>query len=282
MRIAIAGYKGFIGGNMKEYFSSNELVLLRRDEVYGRTEDLAKKLEKVDVVLNFAGYPVLKRWSGKNRKRIEDSRILFTKKLVYAINTMEQPPGQFVCASAIGIYSYGECHDEKSQKYGSGFLASVVQRWESSLKDLKPGVVVSIIRIGLVTGNDGGAFPRLKKLTKWGLGAILGSGKQFYSFVHIEDLMRGVDFIISHQLEGVFNLTTSNPVTNETFTGKLATMMHRPLIFWIPGFVMRLVYGESAQILIQGHKVLPVALKEKGFTFTFENIEEVYRDLLRE
>lgn len=282
MRIGIAGYRGFIGEAVIKHFGDAEIVLIDRKEVYRMDDSLISRLEDVDVVMNFAGSPVLKRWNRKNRRTIEKSRVTFTNCLVDIVNALDEKPYMFINTSATGLYEYGNDHDEIHFTEGKDYLSKLVREWEGAMDHIDPSVEVAIVRLGLVCGNNGGALPTLKRLTKIGLGSVIGSGKQIYSFIHIEDVCRAIRYIVKERKKGIFNLTTAEPVTNRKFVKELGNCMNRPVLLRIPAFIFRVMYGEAADILIKGHTVIPRRLMEEEFTFRFKNIEQVFRDLMSE
>lgn len=282
MKIGIAGYRGFIGKAVIKQFGDAEFILIDRQEVYRMDDTLISRLEGVDMIMNFAGSPVLKRWNRKNRRNIETSRVTFTKCLIELVNALNNKPEMFINTSAIGLYEYGTLHDELHFTEGNGYLPKLVRDWEGALEYMDHSVDRIVVRLGLVCGNSGGALPTLKRMTKIGLGAVIGSGKQVYSFIHIEDVCRAIRYIVKERKKGIFNLTAPEPVTNKKFVRELGKSMNRPVLFRIPAFIFRMLYGEAADILIKGHTVIPRRLLNEGFNFTFKNIEKVFRDLMSE
>ena len=280
MRIAIAGGSGFIGSKILEEFKGHEFTLLKRPELYGNPEVLAESLKGADVVMNFAGYPVSSRWTTNNRKRIMESRVVVTRNLVTAINSLDVKPKQFISASAIGLYAPGQSHDEGSTSFDPGFLGEVVLAWEAALEGLDASVQLLIPRIGVVMGNDGGAYPRLKTIFKWGIGGRLGSGKQAYSFIHIADVVRGIRYAMEHHITGPLNMTAPNPVSNREFTRALGKALRRPSIIPVPAFAMRIIMGKTATIVLEGAAVFPKRLQDEGYKFTFATIESTLANLV--
>src|SRR6056297_436960 len=282
MKIGIAGYRGFIGDAVIKHFADAEFILIDRQEVYRRDDTLINRLEDVDVIMNFAGSPVLKRWSKRNRRNIEASRIKFTHCLIEIVNALKKKPHLFINASAIGVYEYGNYHDELHFTEGNGYLPKLVRNWEGALEHIDGSGELVIVRLGLGCGNSGGALPTLTRITKTGLGDVIGSAKQVYSFIHIEDVCGAIRYIVKERKNGIFNLTAPEPVTNKKFVKELGKSMNRQVLFRIPAFIFRMIYGEAADILIKGHTVTPRRLMEEGFTFRFKKIEQVFRDLMRE
>jgi uncharacterized protein (TIGR01777 family) len=187
-----------------------------------------------------------------------------------------------VSASAIGIYDSLHRHDEHSTAFDSNFLSEVCRQWESAIQpliDLR--VRTCIIRIGMVLGNDGGILQKLTPLFKVGLGGRIGSGKQGFSFIHIRDLCRSVEFLTGNSAcSGICNLTAPGYVTNAEFTKSLASACHRPALFTVPGLALKLLYGEAAVALLKGQFVYPGHLLEHGFVFLYPDIDSAIRSLV--
>ncbi|MEX0988429.1 MAG: TIGR01777 family oxidoreductase [Bacteroidales bacterium] len=280
MIIALAGYTGFIGSHIKDYFSEEEFILLEREDLAGQTDKLADKIKGADVVINSVGYPVSKRWNRKNRNLMHQSRIDVTQKLVQAINILKNKPDYYVHMSAIGIYAYDKEHSEIVYTYGDDFLAGVVREWEDTVDDLHPITRVIKVRSGMVLGRNGGVFVRLKRIFKLGLGGVIGSGKQVYSFIHMEDLLAALKFLMDKNEEGVFNFTAPNPVTNKQFTKALAASLNRPAIFRVPAILLRLWMGKGAVIATRGQTVYPKKLLDAGYKFTFATIDKALVNLV--
>ncbi len=282
MVIALSGHRGFIGSHIKKAFGEDRLILLNREDIYGNTEELAAKIQGAQIVMNFAGYTVSKRWTKKNRARIYTSRIGVTENIVRAINKLKNPPAFFINASAIGIYGQNEVHNELEYSFSDDFLAGVIKRWEQSAAYVKEPVKLVTVRLGLVLGRDGGAMPRLFRLFRYGLGGVIGSGKQIYSFINIDDVIYALQFIIKNNGSGVYNFTAPFPVSNEVFTKTIASKMKRPAIFRIPGILVRFVLGKASIIVVGGQTVYPMRLLEEGYSFTFATIQESITNLIEE
>ncbi len=280
MRIAIAGYNGFIGSSIVSGGSNNEFIFLSRELLYGDNEVLANSLENTDAVLNFAGYPIAKRWTGKRKKLIWESRITITQNIVKAIEHCKIKPGVFINSSAIGIYKYDTINTEEDYFFGESTLAGLVSAWENEAEKVHPEVKLKIIRLGLVLGRKGGALPFLLRLFNLGLGGKIGSGKQVYSFIHIQDVVQAVYFLLDNKEEGIFNLTAPEPVTNKVFTETLARQMKRPAFFAVPSFVLNLMLGNAAELITRGQTVLPQKLLNAGYKFTFATINEAIENIL--
>jgi uncharacterized protein len=282
MIIALSGHNGFIGSHIKKAFKDDTFILLDRDDLYGEPELLAHKIKGARIVINFAGYPVSGRWTKRKKVKIFNSRINVTSNLVQAINMLEDPPEYFISSSAIGIYSQNETHTEIKNSFSEDFLAEVVKKWEDSADIENESVRVIKIRLGLVMGNEGGAMPRLFRLFRIGLGGVIGSGKQVYSFIHIDDVIGGIQFVLANKSSGVYNFTAPHPVTNREFTIAIAKKMKMPALIWVPEIILRFIMGEASLIVTGGQTVYPKRLLDEGYNFTFATIDEVIENLLKE
>jgi len=279
MVIALAGYNGFIGSHIRKRLDAHDFILLSRKDLYGSASALAQKISGSDVLINTAGFSISSRWTKRNRKKIHSSRIDVTHQLVRAISLAEQQPAVFMTASAIGIYRNQAEHTEDSRAYADDFLAKVVRDWEAEAENVTDDVRVVKMRFGMVLGADGGALPKLFRLFKWGLGGVIASGKQVYSFIHIEDVTGAIAHILDQKGEGVYNFTAPFPVTNKTFTRTIAKKLHRPALLPIPGFLMHIVMGKAAIVVTKGQTVYPKKLLDEGYKFTFASIDEAIENL---
>ncbi len=280
MKIAIAGYRGFIGASYMEHRSDLEFVPISRSLLYGDISLLKEALTGCEVVLNLAGSPIAKRWTRKRKKEIKESRNGVNSKLVKAVNLLENKPGLFISASAIGIYTSSGVQTESDFELDGNFLASVVKGWEAPLKELDKEVNCAIVRIGIVLGKEGGALTPLLKMARLGILTIMGSGQQFFSFIHLNDLHRGIDFILTAKLPGIFNLTSPFPVDNATFTKTLAEVTGSRWILRIPSLFIKIGLGEAHILMTAGPNVLPARLTGEGFRFDFPTAGEALRNLV--
>lgn len=271
MRVAISGASGFVATHLKERFQDFVVI--------GRADDekiILEKLHGVDVVFNLAGAPIIKRWSEKYKKVLLSSRIDTTKKLVNGINQSDIK--QFISTSAIGAYPDNAPYDESFLGYGEDFLASLTHKWEDEAK--KCNKPTTIVRFGVILGADGGALAQMLTPFKLALGGTIGDGKMMMSWIDIEDLLNIYSFLVEHNLEGTFNATAPNPVTNYTFTKALGATLHRPTILPLPEFVLRAIFGEGSSVLTGSKEVYPKALESAGFVFKYPTIEESLKHIL--
>lgn len=271
MKIALTGASGFVGAALQRNFD-NCVVIGRGDDEAA----IAIKLENVDVVINLAGAPIIKRWSDPYKKVLMQSRIDTTRKLVKAVN--QSGVKQFISTSAIGIYPDDIRCDELTTEIADDFLGALAREWEvEALACHKP---TTILRFGVILGAEGGALAQMLTPFRLGVGGIIGNGKMMTSWIDIADLMKIYRFVIEQRLSGIFNAVSPNPVSNYTFTKTLGKMLHRPTLLPIPGFVLRIMYGEAASVLTGSKEVYPKALTEAGFHFDYPDIERSLRHLL--
>lgn len=279
---AISGGNGFIGRHLTTYLTEKgfEVLNISRDALSKPDSDLDERLRGVSVVIHLSGAPVVGRWTASYQQTIYNSRILTTRRLVDAMEIMEQKPRVFICASAVGIYPESGIHTEDETRIDTGFLGEVVRDWEQEAMRAASFVRTMTFRFGMVLGRDGGALKTMELPFRAGLGGRIGSGKQMMSWIHIDDLCRAVDHLMSkNNLFGPVNLTTPHPVSNAMFTTMLARELRRPALFPIPAFALRLLYGEGATVLTRGQAVLPKKLQQSGFQFRHPHLEEALKEL---
>ncbi len=270
MKIAMSGASGFVANALKKRFP-DVVVIERNDDV----KDIIQKLEGVDAVFNLAGAPIAARWDEAYKKVLWSSRIETTKKIVAAINQSEVK--HLISTSAVGIYPSGVPCDESSEKLGEDFLAHLAIAWEGEAR--KCTKKTTILRFGVVLGN-GGALEKMLPSFKMGLGGIIGNGAMVLSWIDIDDLVDIYAFVLEKELEGVYNATSPQPLTNFRFTKMLGKVLHRPTFLPVPAFVIKMLFGEGATVLLDSKEAYPKALLEKGFTFTYGDLERSLRKIL--
>lgn len=297
MKILITGGTGFIGRRLVAHLKvQHEVVVLTRQgsrayDLLGHDIKLLDNLDRlddlndVDAVINLAGEPIAAgRWSEQRKQLLCDSRWLLTEQLVDLIKLSSTPPKVLINASAIGWYGrQGETPlDEECKTPHDEFTHQLCQQWETLAQEARSAHTrVCIVRIGLVLGADGGALPKMLPPYQLGLGGPMGSGQQIMSWIHIQDLVRAMLFLLEHdEYDGIFNGTAPHPVSNREFSQTLATTLHRPHIFFVPALALRLLMGEAADLLLTGQKVLPARLQEAGFHFTFPELPQALTNLL--
>lgn len=273
-KIGIIGSRGLIGSVLKEQLNKFEVIGIPGRSLYRSPDIIAKYLENLDVIINLAGSSINGRWTKKRKERIFLSRVSLTENLINAIALLKRKPFRLINASAIGIYSDSLISDEEIFDYADNPLAQLVKDWEEKaniVKDLS--VRLTIIRTGIVLSGKGGAYKLLRRIIKVGLGCIMGSGKQGYSFILIDDLTRAIEFIIINEIDGIVNLVSPEPVDNEIFIKAIAKKLNRPAIFRIPGFVIKALFSEGSIFLLKGQKVLPGVLLKNNFRFIGNNLK---------
>lgn len=286
MHILMCGNTGFVGKHLAYAFMDEGWTvtpLTRSDFLLGE-EEFRAKFSEVDGVVNLAGAPVMARWTDEYKKVLFESRVGVTARIVGAMGTLERKPRVFVTTSAIGIYSDTGTHTEESSSFSDGFLGKLAVEWErAGMGAAALDVRTVVFRLGVVLGAKGGALEKMLIPFKLGLGGTLGNGKQAFSWVHINDIQRAyVAALKDETFAGLYNLTAPVPTTNEGLTKALGRALRRPAVLRIPGFVLRAQYGEAAEILLRGQRVLPKRLLDAGFAFRFENVEDALADLLNE
>jgi len=243
------------------------------------TED---SLSGFDVVVHLAGEPVAQRWDDDVKRKIRDSRVLGTHRLVSAISKLKHRPKALICSSATGYYgSRGDELLDENSGPGTGFLAQACIGWEKWADAAVPlGLRVAKIRTGIVLGKDGGALAKMLPAFRLFAGGELGSGKQWMPWIHVDDLVAMFLFAIEGSAAGALNGTAPNPVTNKEFTAKLGKVLRRPTFFRIPEFALQGLYGEMAEVLLTGQRVIPVAAQSLGFQWKYPGLEEALHNLL--
>jgi uncharacterized protein (TIGR01777 family) len=279
MKITILGASGFVGRHL------NAALIARGDSVATASlrdpEKAAAACAGADAVVNLAGEPVAQRWTPDTKRKIRESRVDAPAALIAALEKLETKPKAYVSASAIGYYGRSETATfDESSAPGGDFLADVCVAWEATAdRAAVLGMRVAKVRTGLALGTDGGALPKLLPLFKLGGGGIVATGRQWYSWVHIDDLV-GIYLHAIDGAEGVLNGVAPNPVTNADFTSALGVAVHRFTIFPAPAFAVRLVLGEAALIVTEGQRVLPKRTLDTGYAFAYPQIDGAFKALL--
>lgn len=272
MRLAITGASGFVGQELQRHFLDSVVIERQDDE-----QTIIEKLKGVDVVINLAGAPIIKRWSDPYKEVLLKSRIETTQRLVQAVDQSDVK--HFISTSAIGIYPDGKACDEQCEEIADDFLGSLALEWEAEAQMCsKP---TTILRFGVILGKEGGALAQMLTPFRMGVGGVIGNGKMMTSWLDISDLMRIYGFIIDNKLTGIFNAVSPEPVSNRTFTKALGRALLRPTLFPIPEVALRLMYGEAASVLTGSKEIYPKALLDAGFTFEHPEIKGALRHILR-
>lgn len=299
MRIVIAGGTGFLGHALGETLAQegHDVVVLTRHArptsaariravewtPDGSAGQWAVAINGAEAVVNLAGESIAgKRWSDAQKQRIRDSRVLATRSLVQAIEQAASPPPVFVSGSATGYYGpLGNETAAEDHPAGTDFLARVCIEWEKEAARAAPRVRVVMIRTGLVLARDGGALPKMLPPFWFGAGGPVGSGRQYWSWIHRQDWIDLVRFAIqTPSAEGPLNATAPHPATNAEFARALGRAMKRPALIPTPGFALRILLGEMADaLLLSGQRVVPAKAERLGFAFKFAKLDEALRSL---
>ncbi|MCG2756890.1 MAG: TIGR01777 family oxidoreductase [Desulfobacteraceae bacterium] len=283
MQIALTGATGFVGSHLANVFLEKDwkVTPILRDDLALSSKDLAKKINGSEVIANLAGANIVKRWTEEYKKELYNSRIDTTIKLVEAMGQMSRKPQIFISTSAVGIYDDKGRYSESDYNFADNYLASVVKDWEeAAFRARKINIRTVIFRFGVVLGK-GGLLAKMLPSFKLGMGGTIGNGRQSFSWVHIEDLIRAYIFAVEHEdLEGIYNLVSPNAVTNKVLTKTLAKILHRPAFLPIPIWLLWLIFGEGAAAISSGQNIIPERLLNAGFRFKFETIEHALRDVV--
>lgn len=305
MRIVVAGGTGFIGRRLCERLATggHTVTVLSRDPVAararltgavtivpwqglgGRDEELARALAQADAVINLAGAPIAeRRWTPAVKDTLCRSREGTTSAIVTALGELNRRPELLINASAVGYYGPRGAEElTEDSPSGNGFLASLCRAWEGAARAAERwGVRVVIPRIGMVLGRGGGALARMLPVFRLGLGGPLGRGTQWVSWIHLEDLIELVMFLMTSDVRGPVNATAPHPVTNAEFARTLGRTLGRPASLPTPKFMMTLLFGEMAEeLLLTGQRAIPRRAQSLGFRFRFPFLSEALDDLLR-
>lgn len=300
MRILIAGATGLVGQELVtlchqndvsvNYLSTRKSKLSTANNYKGffwnpeSGEIDITCFKDVEVIINLAGASISKRWTDSYKKEILNSRLDTANCLLNSIQKHNITIKHYISASAIGIYpnSLTNYYEEDFEEASDSFLGEVVEQWELAAKKFETiGVSVSLIRIGLVLSDKGGALPEIMKPVKLFAGAAFGSGKQWQSWIHISDLAHIFMFVVERQLEGTFNAVAPNAVSNSELTKAVAFILNKPLILPnIPKFAMQLVLGEMHILLFESQRVSSRKIEEEGFDFQFPNLKPALQDII--
>lgn len=235
-----------------------------------------------DAVVNLAGESLFaKRWSKKQKKILGESRWDATRTLAAGINSSQKPPKVFISGSAVGWYGSRDnaILDEKSG-YIDGFLHRICKQWEKEAYAADNSTRLCIIRTGVVLSESGGMLSALKPMFKLGLGAVIGSGDQYISWIHIDDAVSAITYLLNNDsASGIYNMCSPEPVTNREFSRELAVSLGRPCFLRIPAFFMKFLLGERALLATEGQRVLPGKLENAGFNFKYRDIRSCLKQI---
>lgn len=299
-KLVITGANGFLGQALIRFFAPRfkTVVAISRKSFPCTCSNVTQHiwdarnigawtigLEDADVLINLAGKNVNCRYTEENRKEILRSRIESTALLARAIDQCASPPKAWLNASSATIYnaSFETDRDEDSSELGDDFSMSVCRQWEETFFNSGAKNIRKVaLRTSIVLGNDGGAFPVLKRLVNFGLGGAQGDGKQFCSWIHETDFCRAVEFIINSTGDGIYNVTSPLPIPNRRFMETLAGVMDRPLQLPSPKALLEfgaIFIGTETELVLKSRKVIPKRLVDEGFSFEFPNVKDAFIDL---
>jgi hypothetical protein len=294
MRIGVTGATGFIGsriidlvaqqGHSVTCFTRNPRCLIQHcADTRSFSLDTKVNIDGCDALIHLAGEPVVGLWTKEKRRRILESRVLGTRHLVDAIMACANPPGVLVSSSAIGFYGEtGETAVDEDTAAGTGFLAEVSKAWESeAMRACEKNVRVVLLRTSIVVGRNGGALRPMLPVFRAGLGGRLGSGRQWMSWIHIDDEAALALFAVEHDsIAGPLNAVAPEPCRNAAFTDTLARVLHRPAFFHVPAFVLRTTLGDFSHELLASKRVLPKRALAAGFQHRFSTVDTALASLL--
>lgn len=295
MNLFITGATGLIGQHFIERYPQYRYTILSRSkkkasEIFGNKVDAVSTLEELqnlnefDAVINLAGEPIIgQRWTQEKKAVIEQSRWNTTKQLVNLIKASSTPPDVFLSGSAIGVYgdTGDELVDESANADPLDFPSKLCLNWEKIALEAEMDTRVILQRTGIVLSDQGGALAKMLLPFKLNLGGKLGSGEQYMSWIHIADITDAMNFVLQHQeCRGPVNMVTPNNLTNLEFSKTLADVLRRRALLPVPERMLKLAFGEAAQILLDSQRVAPSILESAGFSFTFPEFRPAIVNLL--
>ena len=299
MRIAITGSTGLVGSALVPFLTAGNNAVTHLVRAQSKQPSLGssfvwdplkgevntRALEGADAIIHLAGENIAAgRWNARRKTSIKESRLTSTRLLAKSLSQMPSPPRVFISASAIGYYGdRGEERLDESSSPGTGFLADVCREWEEATAPAASrGIRVVNLRIGMVLSPKGGALAKMLTPFRLGLGGVLGEGRQFMSWISIDDLI-GIIYhaLITESLQGPVNAVTPHPITNRDFTRILGSVLHRPTIAAVPAFAARLAFGEMADaLLLSSTRVTPKRLLDSRYQFRYPDLESALKHLL--
>jgi uncharacterized protein len=279
MKVLVLGASGFVGRHVVPELRArgNDVVIASLRE----PAEAAAAATQCDAIVNIAGEALAQRWNASVKRRIEESRVDAPRRFLHELEQHERRCTIYVSASAIGYYgtSDTETFVEESPA-GNDFLAHVCIGWEREAQRAGAlGMRVAIVRTGIALGTDGGALQKILPPFRGGLGGVIGNGRQWFSWIHVDDLVR-IYLMALENVDGPINACAPNPVTNADFTKTLATALKRPAAVPVPTFVLRAMLGEGAEMLLRGQRVLPRRTQELGYQFLFAELTSALASLL--
>lgn len=301
MKILITGATGFIGsaltslllskGHSVNYVTTSKKKIVKKENYKGflwnpeKNEINLKCFDEVEAIVNLAGHTINCKWTTENKKAILESRIKSSDTLFNALQKLNHKVKYSINASAIGIYasSYLNLYDENNIHFGDDFLADVCKKWEKANKRFESlGIKSSIVRLGLVLSKNEGVLNELSKVVSKGFGACLGNGKQWMSWIHKDDVVHSITFLLEENLEGTFNLVAPRPVIQKEFLELLSKKLNKKL--WLPNvpeFVLKTVLGERSALVLSSQQVTSSKLENLNYHFLFPGLESALNDFYK-
>ena len=298
MNIAITGASGLVGRRLLKALAKDGHTLTALSRHAGtnlppgvrlsvwdamKGEPSADGLRDVDAVIHLAGAPVAQRWTAQAKQEIRESRVLGTRNLVQGLAKLSRKPLVLISSSAVGYYgSRGDEILNEPTAPGNDFLSEVCVAWEKEAQVAEAlGIRVVRVRTGIVLDAHGGALQKMLTPFKLGIGGKLGDGRQWMSWIHLDDLVSLYQFALTGSLSGPVNGVGTNPLSNADFTRALAAAVHRPAIFPVPRFALKLLFGEMAEMVLASQRVMPQAAVAAGFRFRFQELTAALADVLK-
>lgn len=285
MNILITGGTGLIGSALTRHWQAEHAIwILSRDERHLESTNVKyinslQQLDfnQLDAVVNLAGEPIAnKRWTERQKERICQSRWQLTEALSQRIRQADTPPKTFISGSAIGFYGRQDSQEitEDYQAFFPEFSHDICARWENlAMQASSEHTRVCLLRTGIVLAENAGALKKMLPPFKLGLGGVIGSGEQYMSWIHLEDMVALIDFLLTHpELNGPVNAVAPKAVTNQVFTQELAKRLKRPALLPMPAVMAKLLFGEMSEILLYGQRVVPKKLQDAGFHFRYPQL----------
>jgi uncharacterized protein (TIGR01777 family) len=298
--ILITGATGLIGSKLSKeciedgmtvhYLTTNKNKIETKENYKGfywspyEGEIDEKAFDGVSAIINLVGATIANRWTERYKKVILDSRVKTANLILETLKNIDHSVNHFISSSGVSVYPHSETklYTEESTEVDNSFLAQVVVAWEAAADQfISLGIDVVKVRTGVVFSGEDGALPKLVKPVKMGMGAPLGNGKQWLSWIHIDDIVGVYMHIMKHKLEGVYNAVAPTPINNRKITKLIAHKLDMPMLLPnVPAFMLKLLLGEMAVLVLEGQIVSPKKIEEQGYKFAFFNVESALKDLL--
>jgi uncharacterized protein (TIGR01777 family) len=277
MKIAISGSTGFIGTQLTRSLShkGHSVVPITRDDFNRATRHLSTRLEGCDAIINLAGAPINRRWTRSYKRTIVSSRVDTTRMLVEAAGQTKNSPKRFISTSGMGAFDTQGRYTEHDTANAADFLGELTFDWESAAWEGETmGMRVIVFRLSLVLGPQGGLMKQVLLPFRLGMGGPIASGQQHFSWIHIDDLINAYLIALENPgFKGIYHLSAPNPVNNQVFTNTLGKVLSRPTPFRVPELLLKVAYGEGAEVMTSGQCIVSERLEETGFEFHYRELE---------